>query len=31
MFLMQVVVSAISSRLIPLRLGFEHFQYISLN
>jgi len=27
---MQVVLSATSSRLLPLRLGFERFQYISL-
>jgi len=26
---MQVVLSAILSRLLPLQLGFEHFQYIS--
>jgi len=28
---MQVVLSAILSRLFPLQLGFEHFQYISLS
>jgi len=27
---MQLVLSATSSRLLPLQLGFEHFQYISL-
>jgi len=27
-FLMQVVLSAALSRLLPLQLGFEHFQYI---
>jgi len=28
---MQVVLSAALSRLLPLRLGFECFQYISLS
>jgi len=28
---MQVVLSATLSRLLPLQLGFESFQYISLN
>jgi len=28
---MQVVLSATLSRLLPLQLGFEHFQYISLS
>jgi len=28
---MQVVLSASSSRLLPLQLGFERFQYISLS
>ena len=28
---MQVVLSAILSRLLPLQLGSEHFQYISLS
>jgi len=28
---MQVVLSATLSRLLPLQLGFEHFQYIDLN
>jgi len=27
---MQVVLSATLSRLLPLQLGFEYFQYISL-
>jgi len=31
MFLMQVVLSTTSLRLLPLQLGFEGFQYISLN
>jgi len=30
-FLMQVVFSATSSSLLPLQLGFERFQSISLN
>jgi len=30
-FLMQVVFSATLSRLLPLQLGFERFQCISLN
>jgi len=30
-FLMQLVFSATLSRLLPLQLGFEHFQCISLN
>jgi len=29
-YLMQVVHSATLSRLLPLQLGFERFQYISL-
>jgi len=29
-FLMQVVLSATLSRLLPLQLGFEHIQYINL-
>jgi len=28
---MQVVLSATLSRLLPLQLGFKHFQYISLS
>jgi len=28
---MQVVLSATLSRLLPLQLGFERFQYISLS
>jgi len=28
---MQLVVSAAVSRLLPLQLGFEHFQYIRLS
>jgi len=27
---MQVVLSTILSRLLPLQIGFEHFQYIRL-
>ena len=27
-FLMQLVLNAVLSRLLPLQLGFEHFQYI---
>jgi len=30
-FIMQVVLSATSSRLLPLQLEFERFQYISLS
>jgi len=30
-FLMQVVLSATLSRLLPLQLGFEHFQDISFS
>jgi len=30
-FLMQVVFSATLSRLLPLQLGFERFQYLSLS
>jgi len=30
-FLMQVVLSATTSRLLPLQLGFERFLYISLS
>jgi len=30
-YLMQVVFSATISRLLPLQLGFERFQYISLS
>jgi len=29
-FLMQVAFSATLSRMLPLQLGFEHFQYITL-
>jgi len=28
---MQVILTATLSRLLPLQLGSEHFQYISLN
>jgi len=31
LFLMQVVPSATLSRLLPLQLEFEHFQYVSLS
>jgi len=30
-FLLQVVLSAILSRLLPLQLGFERFQYLSFS
>jgi len=30
-FLLQVVLSATLSRLVPLQLGFQHFQDISLS
>jgi len=30
-YLMQVVLGATLSRLLPLQLEFEHFQYVSLS